>query len=169
MLSIRATTATLALLTFDLDDTLFCCGDVVKRANAALSRGLAAHGATGHDHSSIQDRMRIVRPELEQQGPFSYSNLRREAIANILRRRSDDRDVEALFDVWLEERQRAANDLLFGGCVEALQQITSTHCDVIIGGITNGRGDTDTMPAIAPYFNMPCAVSYTHLTLPTKA
>lgn len=156
MLSARATATTLALLTFDLDDTLFCCGDVVKRANAALSRGLATHAAVGFDHSGIQDRMRVVRPALAERGPFSYSDLRREAIASILERSSYDDDVEELFQLWLVERQHAANELLFDGAVEALQCISSTYPDIIIGGITNGRGDTDTMPALAPYFNLPC-------------
>ena len=131
-------TATLRLLTFDLDDTLFPCGDVVKRANGALAHGLTLHGAPGHDHATIQHEMKVLRKTLDP--PFSYSDLRKVAISSLVSKGSmaDDADgdvAERLFNVWLDERQAAADALLFPGCVDARRK-PDDHPDVVIGSIT---------------------------------
>lgn len=42
--SSSSTRPTLALLTFDLDDTLFPCGPVVAEANEAIIASIVSHG-----------------------------------------------------------------------------------------------------------------------------
>jgi phosphoglycolate phosphatase-like HAD superfamily hydrolase len=145
----------LSLLTLDLDDTLFPCGPVVVRANAALTAALAREGAPGLDGAAIQGRMKVVRAEAQTQ--MTYTALRERAIDSLLLeatgRAPDPDTVSACFDAWLDERQAAADALLFPGVVEALQRIRARHPSALVGAVTNGRGEPRAMPSLAPLFD----------------
>ena len=150
----------LRLLTFDLDDTLFPCAPVVARANAALVEALADRGIVGLDGKAIQARMKEVRVQVGR--PVTYTQLRKLGIASLIteQRLKESGSVEfytpdadACFDVWLDERQAAANELLYPGVVDALDVIREAHPQALIGAITNGRGDPREMPAISSFFD----------------
>ena len=145
--------STLRLLTLDLDDTLFPCGPVVARANDALSAALAARGLSKLGGPAIQDRIKTVRAKVEPP-KRTYTALRKLAIQDLLHEANNyDASPDACFDIWLDERQSASNDLLYPGTVEALAAIRSAHPDAMIGGVTNGRGDCRGMPRIAQFFD----------------
>lgn len=147
----------LRLLTLDLDDTLFPCGQVVQRANAALALALnqcKAEPSLKIEAPAIQDVIREVRKAHSVAGgvPLAYTELRKRAIAAILDSPGPD-VVDACFDAWLDERQAAANELLFEGVVEALQYVRSSHPNCVVGAVTNGRGDPRGMQRLAPCFD----------------
>lgn len=155
------------LLTLDLDDTIFPCGAVVARANALLARRLKQAGCVGEmDGPAIQEQIRSVRKAAPS--PLTYSELRRRAIAALL----DDRDPlsngnaaassEELFDAWLDERQAAANELLFPGTVDVLRAVRETHPEAVIGAVTNGRGDPRTMNRLAGIFDFCVSGAHTY-------
>lgn len=148
-------TLPLRLLTFDLDDTLFPCAPVVARANAALGVALSERGAPGLDGKAIQDRMKVVRAQLEAK--VTYTELRTLGIESLLTDtgayESAKSEAAACFDVWLDERQAAANDLLYPGAAGALGAIRAAQPQVLIGAVTNGRGDPREMPALAGVFD----------------
>ena len=146
----------LRLLTFDLDDTLFPCGPVVMRANAALVDSLEAAGAPGLDAAAIQGRIKQVRA-LAAPMQLTYTDLRKRAIESLLAEANGQAPststVGACFDAWLDERQRAADALLNPGAVDALRDIRAAHPEALIGAVTNGRGEARQMPSLAPYFD----------------
>ena len=151
--------AHLRVLTFDLDDTLFPCGAVVARANAALLDGFVAHGVTLSSAETITERIRMVRSQSPVK--LTYSAMRRRAIASILASATDAaEDSEAivtqsgmLFDVWLAARHQAAEELLYDGAVEAIRECVSAHPNAIVGAVTNGRGDPMYMPMLKSLFH----------------
>jgi hypothetical protein len=65
---------------------------------------------------------------------------------------SDD-VIEAVFNSWLDERQASANRNLFPHICSSLQSIRKQYPSVVIGAITNGRGNPFHMPDVAPYFD----------------
>lgn len=142
----------LRLLTFDLDDTLFPCGQVVQRANSALGIALSENG--GDQAADIQGTIRQVRKQHAASGgdPVTYTELRYRAIAEILGnpRRNI---VEKCFETWLDERQAAANELLFEGVVDAVSSVRRDFPECIIGAVTNARGDPRGMPRLASLFD----------------
>ena len=141
------------LLTFDLDDTLWPTAPVVVLANDALSARMASFtGGDPLDSKALQGRIKQCRDEASMD--LSYSDLRKRAIASVLGDDDDDPGrTENLFQVWLEARHAAAEDLLYPGAVPVLEAIKDRWTDVIIGAVTNGRGDPLAMPSLRPYFD----------------
>ena len=143
----------LRLLTFDMDDTLFPIAPVVDRANDALASTLRDQGVADCDRVMIQEEIRTVRTGLAS--PVTYSELRLRAIDSLLQRSSCSETLPAseAFDTWLNERQSAADEMLFPGAVDALRAIRAEHPEVLIGAITNGRGDPRAIPSLQPWFD----------------
>lgn len=149
--------AVLRLVTFDLDDTLFPCGRVVQHANAALNTHLEALGAA--PPTNFQDAIREVRTaHASAKGTaLTYSELRRRAIAKVLREGCSALPppavVDDCFEVWLNARQQTADEMLFDGVVDAITRLRQQHPGCIIGAVTNGRGDPTGMPSLAALFD----------------
>uniref|UniRef100_A0A7S1D2A5 Haloacid dehalogenase-like hydrolase n=1 Tax=Cyclophora tenuis TaxID=216820 RepID=A0A7S1D2A5_CYCTE len=153
--SLKATKPQLGLLTFDLDDTLFPCQQVVDDADVVLLATMRDIGATGAQKNMIYQAMRAERRKRAK--PITYSNLRMRAIRRVL---ASDPGVEVntdavdkCFDAWLDERQESANRHLFPGTVEMLQAIKDKYPGVCIGAVTNGRGNPLMMKKIAHFFD----------------
>ena len=136
----------LKLLTCDLDDTFWPTAEVVAAANAALYEALEARGA---DSSLLGETMKRLRRAAGVQ--MSYTEARTSAIAELLE--GDRVTAEALFQVWLDARQRASEDLLFPDAATSLAEVRRRHPDAVVGAVTNGRGDPRRIPSLAPYFD----------------
>ena len=61
--------------------------------------------------------------------------------------------AEELFQLWLDARQQASEDLLFPDAATSLAEVRRRHPDARIGAVTNGRGDPRQIPSLAPYFD----------------
>ena len=135
----------LRLLTCDLDDTFWPTAEVVAAANTALSTALEARGA---DSSLLGETMKRLRRAAGVQ--MSYTEARTSAIAELL---GGEPGAEELFQLWLDARQRASEDLLFPDAATSLAEVRRRHPDARIGAVTNGRGDPRQIPSLAPYFD----------------
>eukprot|EP00967_Tisochrysis_lutea_P127543 scaffold217042_cov32-Tisochrysis_lutea.AAC.1 len=147
-----ALAASFRLITFDLDDTLWPTGPVVKAANAALA------DAVGAPAEDLQRRLQEARSGATP--PPSYSEARIRAVESWLRERDGEShgavhraEAENMFELWLTERHAAASRLLFDGAAEAIAEVRRLHPDAVVGAITNGRGDPLAMPELAPLFD----------------
>lgn len=136
---------TLALLTFDLDDTLFPCQTVVDDANKAMIGAFHDAGYLEARNEHILYHTRSVRKKKKTQ--LTYSDLRKRAIRielEVLSKKGAAINydlVDTIFDAWLNERQASAGRNLFDGTAETLQLLKQKHPGVCIGAITNGRGN----------------------------
>ena len=146
--------ASLRLITFDLDDTLWPTGPVVRAANAKLASAL------GVDEDDLQARLKEARLKDARSagGPKpSYSEARIIAVESFLLERnpSGSRRAEAedFFQMWLAERHAAAGRLLFEGAAEAVAAVRRDHPAAALAAVTNGRGDPLAMPALAACFD----------------
>lgn len=141
--------ASLRLITFDLDDTLWPTGPVVRAANAALA------DAAGADQDDLQARLKAARSDTTQ--PPSYSEARILAVQSWLSERDGSpaprAEAEALFELWLAERHAAAERLLFDGAAEAVADVRRSHPDALLAAVTNGRGDPLAMPSLKSLFD----------------
>jgi len=165
--SSSSTRPTLALLTFDLDDTLFPCGPVVAEANEAMLASIVSHGYPSITNEDVLAATKAIRNELRKtETPITYTNLRIAAIQNQLERSSalhypnigstalHESVSQKIFEVWLRARHEAAERKLYPDAIAMLQQVQATHPDVIIGAVTNGRGDPlDMRDTLRPYFD----------------
>ena len=144
-----AALASLRLITFDLDDTLWPTGPVVSSANLAVA------AAAGGDPKDLQARLRAARSGTDKP---SYSEARVLALESWLHERDGTasgrrQDAEELFELWLAERHAAAGRLLFDGAAKAVAAVRRQHPDALIAAVTNGRGDPLVMPALRPHFD----------------
>jgi hypothetical protein len=121
----------LRLLTCDLDDTFWPTAEVVAAANAALYKALEARDA---DASLLGETMKRLRRAAGVQ--MSYTEARTSAIAELL---GGEPGAEELFELWLDARQRASEDLLFPDAATSLAEVRRRHPDAMIGAVTNGR------------------------------
>ena len=135
----------LRLLTCDLDDTFWPTAEVVAAANAALYKALEARDA---DASLLGETMKRLRRAAGVQ--MSYTEARTSAIAELL---GGEPGAEELFQLWLDARQQASEDLLFPDAATSLAEVRRRHPDARIGAVTNGRGDPRRIPSLAPYFD----------------
>ena len=149
---------TLALLTFDLDDTLFPVATVVEDANAAMMQALWDAGYTEATNDRIVQHTKMIRRKQRKQ--MTYTQLRKRAIQTELELLSAageliDYDlVSHVFEAWLQARHVSAEAHLFYGAIEMLQQVKELYPHVCIGAITNGRGNPLGMAnTLAPYFD----------------
>ena len=136
----------LKLLTCDLDDTFWPTAEVVAAANAALYKALEARNA---DASLLGETMKRLRRAAGVQ--MSYTEARTSAISELLG--GDHGTAEELFQLWLDARQRASEDLLFPDAASSLAEVRRRHPDAAIGAVTNGRGDPRQIPSLAPFFD----------------
>jgi FMN phosphatase YigB (HAD superfamily) len=150
---------TLALLTFDLDDTLFPVAQVVEDANNAMIQAFWDAGYTDATNDRIVQHTKMIRRKQRKQ--MTYTQLRMRAIQIELEllgtKNGDPVDydlVATIYDSWLQARHQSAERHLFGGAIDMLQLIKTKFPDVCIGAITNGRGNPLNMTnTLAPYFD----------------
>lgn len=74
--------ATLGLLTFDLDDTLYPLDVVIEEANRAFARAMETYGFSGILPSDINRRSMQIRQEMDPQAAMvlTHTELRKRAI-----------------------------------------------------------------------------------------
>lgn len=150
----------LHLLTFDLDDTIFPITPVIRDANSIMIQTLQELGYDADNDEIIAASKRIRRQLRDRGEDITYSDLRRWSIRCEMERLSDDGNcvadeatIDKVFNSWLEERHISANRNLFPHATKSLQSIRNEYPSVIIGAITNGRGNPFHMPDIAQYFD----------------
>ncbi|KAL7506149.1 hypothetical protein ACHAXN_003458 [Cyclotella atomus] len=147
----------LHLLTFDLDDTIFPIDPVIQDANSIMVQTLKSHGYNADNDEIIAASKRIRKQVRERGEEITYSDLRRGSIRCEMERLSTDLAsddvIEAVFNSWLDERHASANRNLFPHICSSLQSIRKQYPSVVIGAITNGRGNPFHMPDVAPYFD----------------
>jgi putative hydrolase of the HAD superfamily len=136
----------LALITFDLDDTLFPIGPVVDEANVAMIEAITK--LVGYPSSitseTVIETTKNIRRELDS--PITYTDLRKLAIrAELLKYLDadalDDSVVHHVFEAWLLERHASAERHLFEGAQQVLTHLREQFPSLQIGAITNGRGN----------------------------
>ena len=151
---------TLALLTFDLDDTLFPVAKVVEDANTAMVQALWDAGYTEATNDRIVQHTKMIRRKQRKQ--MTYTQLRKRAIQTELELLSRDSGgepidydlVSQVFNSWLQARHVSAEQHLFDGAMEMLQHIKEHFPGVCVGAITNGRGNPLSMTnTLARYFD----------------
>jgi FMN phosphatase YigB (HAD superfamily) len=147
----------LALLTFDLDDTLFPVSTVVEDANLAMIRALHDAGYTQSTNASILRHIRGIRSKSKRK--MTYTEMRKRAIQQEMESMTKpgegvDYDlVHKIYSAWLDERHRSAERNLFTGTIEMLETIKIKFPYTCIAAITNGRGNPLEMTStLAPYF-----------------
>ncbi|KAL3799118.1 hypothetical protein HJC23_002246 [Cyclotella cryptica] len=157
----------LHLLTFDLDDTIFPIDPVIRDANSVMIQTLHSLGFHGACNNEIISASKRIRQELKMAGDaVTYTELRKRSIRREIERlasatahsvdtaiNADDALINTVFDSWLSERHNSANRNLFPDAASSLKCIRDMYPSVIIGAITNGRGNPFYMPSIAQYFD----------------
>ena len=160
--SLNAADKELHLLTFDLDDTIFPITPVVNDANIAQLNTLQSKfGYTNACNQQIIAASKQIRTELrETNTSITYTDLRKLSIKREIERISDislssidTSIIDYTFNAWLTERHASADRNIYPHTIHALQSIRNQHPNIIIGAITNGRGNPLDMPSIAIYFD----------------
>jgi FMN phosphatase YigB (HAD superfamily) len=147
----------LGLLSFDLDDTLFHTGDVVRAANQVMIRAMQERGCDDATIPEFLDNTRTIRKTLE--APVTYRDLRKKAIRYTFEQSTSfngdlDIFVEECYDAWETERHTAAGRFVFPDAVETLEELRSLYPDTCFAAITNGAGNPLSMPdTLAPFFD----------------
>jgi FMN phosphatase YigB (HAD superfamily) len=160
----------LGLLSFDLDDTLFPTGQVVRAANEVMIATMQDFGCTDATIPVFLDNTRAFRKTLD--APITYRDLRKSSIRKTLQASSTfhlrsttggqdidmDIDIDVVvndcYEAWVKERHAAAERLVFDDAVETLQVLRSLYPDACIAAITNGAGDPLCMTnSLAPFFD----------------
>jgi FMN phosphatase YigB (HAD superfamily) len=159
----------LSLLSFDLDDTLFSIGDVVRDANNAMIKTMIHK--VGHDITmDIFLENTISIRKVRNGRSITYRDLRKFAIRQTFERsmafqnqnkhhRFDtsqhmDSIVEDCYTSWVRERHISAERYLFPDAIDTLRTSKEMFPNTCFAAIPNGAGDplemTDTL---APYFD----------------
>jgi putative hydrolase of the HAD superfamily len=148
----------LALITFDLDDTLFPVAQVVTDANDAMMQAMWDAGYADATNARIVHHTKSIRNKKKKQ--MTYTTLRKKAILMEMVDLSPpgkavDYDVvTSVYDAWLTARHKSAEDHLFDGCLDMLSDLSKKHPEACIAAITNGRGDPmDMADTLAPFFS----------------
>jgi putative hydrolase of the HAD superfamily len=97
-----AAKATLGLLTFDLDDTLFPVAPVLDEANAAFARAMARFGYTGINPIDIVNTGKKIREELDPQeaAVLTHTQVRELAIRREMEEFMLKRKLQETADDW---------------------------------------------------------------------
>lgn len=149
----------LGLLSFDLDDTLFHTGKVVRSANEAMVQAMKDRGCANVTIPDFLATTRSIRTSLDN--PTTYQDLRKLSIRKTFEL-SDTLDSNAdlgvfvndCYEAWLNERHAAAERFVFDDAIETLSQLRSLYPDACFAAITNGAGDPLAMPnTLAPFFD----------------
>jgi FMN phosphatase YigB (HAD superfamily) len=148
----------LALLTFDLDNTLFPVGPVLEDADVAMIRALHSAGCTEATDVSIARQMKQIQKKAERR--MSFSEQRKRAIhqeMELITKPGETLDIDfvhTISNVWLDERHRSAERNLFSDTIAMLETIKTKFPRTCIGAITNGDGNPLCMNAtLASYFD----------------
>jgi FMN phosphatase YigB (HAD superfamily) len=150
----------LGLLSFDLDDTLFHTGKVVRAANDVMIEAMQERGCEELALPEYLDTTRSVRKALS--APITYRVLRELAIRTSFEQskvfqsagKNVDAYVQDCYKVWEKERHLAAERFIFEDAVRTLEQLRSLYPDACFAAITNGAGNPLMMPnTLAPFFD----------------
>jgi FMN phosphatase YigB (HAD superfamily) len=154
----------LSLLSFDLDDTLFPTREVVQQANLVMMRAMKERGCPEHvTVDTFLENAKRIRKALPGGEAIRYGDLRRRAIERTMRENASNAAaadvkilvmVEECYQVWVEERHRAAELFLYPDAVETLQRLRDLYPTALFAAITNGAGDPLMMTeTLAPLFD----------------
>ena len=150
----------LGFLSFDLDDTLFHTGKVVRAANEVMLATLHDFGCTDVTLPEYLETTRAVRKTLD--APITYRGLRELAIRTTFETSKNfqvsssnlDELVQTCYLAWETERHAAAERYLFEDCIETLESLRNKYPDTCIAAITNGAGNPLEMTnSIARFFD----------------
>jgi FMN phosphatase YigB (HAD superfamily) len=158
----------LSLLSFDLDDTLFSIGDVVRDANNAMIEAMIDRGC--HDITMDEFLENTISIRKARNGrSITYRDLRKSAIRQTFERsmafqnqnkhhRIDnihmDSIVEDCYTSWVRERHISAERYLFPDAIDTLRTLKEMFPNTCFAAITNGAGDPLEMTnTLAPYFD----------------
>jgi putative hydrolase of the HAD superfamily len=148
-----------------LDDTIFPIDPVIHDANSVMIQTLHSLGFHGACNNEIISASKQIRHDLRMSGnEITYTELRKRSIQREIERvaiadrsdvalPTDDSVIHTVFESWLWERHTSANRNIFPFAVSSLKSIRETYPTVVIGAITNGRGNPFYMPSIAEYFD----------------
>eukprot|EP00816_Leptocylindrus_hargravesii_P001679 CAMPEP_0196804802 /NCGR_PEP_ID=MMETSP1362-20130617/4477_1 /TAXON_ID=163516 /ORGANISM="Leptocylindrus danicus, Strain CCMP1856" /LENGTH=448 /DNA_ID=CAMNT_0042177315 /DNA_START=176 /DNA_END=1522 /DNA_ORIENTATION=+ len=163
------------VVTFDLDNTLWKTGAVIKHANDVLQDHLDSCGLA--QPRQVKDVMKelfsvnqmrycpelATNPEGAKIEPVMLTQLRKDSIFDVCVKDNGFTDEEAemfsqkAFQVWTDARHAAIPAHLAESVVECLSTIrgiqTSSGLPIIIGAITNGNSDPRNVPMLRDYFD----------------
>lgn len=153
---VRTSSLQAHLITFDLDDTLFPVGPVIQYANNALFNHLNQLG-----YPIIEDEFlrstKLIRTSLAEEGiVITYSELRMRAIRREMEKYSSmiDQDlVHQAYQVWEYHRHLGAERYLYHDTCDMLRQLKKDYNDIVIGAITNGKGNPLKMNSLMQFFD----------------
>lgn len=178
-----------AVITFDLDDTLWPTKLVIGAANEALSEHLlnelppiAAEMRGGRDEGlqvwQIMNNIYSQDPKPYKgsddldgsRGAVQLSSLRMAAIRQIYRASTnsdgeEDSFTRAAFQIWADARHKACDDFLAEGVVQKISDLRSTF---VIGAVTNGNADVFQISKIKDLFDFSVASENVGVAKPNK-
>ncbi|CAM9273304.1 unnamed protein product [Phaeothamnion confervicola] len=146
-----------AVVSFDLDDTLWRTDDVITQANDALAAHLERNFPDVAADVRIPDLMKAVwreqlaaDPALDP-SPVNLTKLRKDALRRAAELCGIDPAafVEPCFEIWREQRHRV-QEHLFPGALETLRALRRRGLRLI--AITNGNADTDRIDCLRDVF-----------------
>jgi FMN hydrolase / 5-amino-6-(5-phospho-D-ribitylamino)uracil phosphatase len=134
--------ATLKLITFDLDNTLWPVDEVIRQADQRCSQWIAERHAEAAAHMS-RDTMARIRDQLLRDKPGYLHNLtalRRDALAQGFREAGYCTNEAALLaDQAFRVFHDARNEVVFfPGALEVLELLADSYC---LGALSNGNAD----------------------------
>lgn len=131
---------TIRCITFDLDDTLWECWPIIKRAEQALYEWLATHFPRITDNndfdSLLQHRMQFVKNRPDSH--HNLSQLRRDWLRDLAHQH--DYPVEACEEGYHIFWQARNNVVFLEGVLDTLERLSN---DYSLGVITNGNADVN--------------------------
>lgn len=159
----------LRLLSFDLDDTLFSIGDVVRDANNAMIKTMIDRGCLDITLDVFLENTMSIRKARNGRS-ITYRDLRKSAIRQTFERsmafqnqnkhhqfdisQHMDSIVEDCYTSWVRERHISAERYLFPDAIDTLRTLKEMFPNTCFAAITNGVGDPLEMTnTLAPYFD----------------
>lgn len=159
--------APIRVITFDLDNTLWCTTSTIGAAIVAVDKFWAKH--------SIQPAVRteVIMKELfaankakyaplqgqQATSPTQFTQLRIDAMQHLLTQYHNVSPKQAAaladqaFDVMSQARHDAISQHLAMHVVETLQTLRQGNNNVLIGAITDGNANPSHVAALAPFFD----------------
>ena len=144
---------TIKAILFDLDDTLWPVGPVIRHAEQALHDWLAVHTpqvTAAYDIEGLRRRRQALVPTDLR---FSYDlwSLRHRLLQDVMAEQgADPAHADAAMQVFAQARNQVS---LYDDVLPALQQL---QADFITGSVSNGFADLNSI-GLAPYFRVSMA------------
>ncbi|WP_374518065.1 HAD family hydrolase, partial [Undibacterium squillarum] len=144
---------TIKAILFDLDDTLWPVGPVIRHAEQALHDWLAVHTpqvTAAYDIEGLRRRRQALVPTNPR---FSYDlwSLRHRLLQDVMAEQgADPAHADAAMQVFAQARNQVS---LYDDVLPALQQL---QADFITGSVSNGFADLNSI-GLAPYFRVSLA------------